>query len=510
MKPGIDGGHVNMKIENSTLAAVDLGSNSFRLQIARIADGQIYPLDSLKETVRLAAGLTDDRLLDEAAQLRALAALSRFSERLRKFPVNAVRAVGTNTLRVAKNSDAFLRKAEATLGFPIEIIAGREEARLIYLGAAHSLPPSTEKRLVIDIGGGSTELIIGNGLESLLTESLYMGCVGYSAKFFPGGKIDKRSLERAELTARNELQILVRKFTAAGWSEVAGSSGTIKALATLIQLNGFSNDGITADGLKLLRAALLKAGDCNRLQLAGMRPDRAPVLAGGFAILSAIFAELGLTRMIYAPGALREGVLYDLIGRAHHHDMREVTVDQFMRRYHVDANHAKRVATLSCKLFQQIAIENPDDLLILKWAAKLHEIGLSIAYRSYHKHSAYIVQNADMPGFSQMEQVQLSQLLLAHRGKLSKMAQLLSLPKGRTLIFCLRLSTLFYRSRNQIVLPEIVCRSVPRGFELLLDAEWLATNSLTATALSDEAAEWEASGHTLVLKTQKFVPVMQQ
>ena len=493
-----------MNTEYSTLAAVDLGSNSFRLQVARVAADQIYPLDSLKETVRLAAGLTDSKMLDEETQVRALTALKRFNERLRGFPANSVRAVGTNTLRVAKNSAAFLRKAENALGFPIEIIAGREEARLIYLGAAHSLPPSPENRLVIDIGGGSTELIFGNGFESLLTESLYMGCVGYSARYFPQNKIDKRSLERAELAARSELQPVVQKYTTTGWGEVVGSSGTIKALAQLLQLNGFSENGITPEGLAQLRAALLKAGDSNRLQLEGMRPDRVPVLAGGFAILSAIFAELGLTRMIYATGALREGVLYDLIGRAHHHDMRDTTVKQFMRRYHVDSAHAKRVAALSAQLFRQTASETSDDLQMLDWAAKLHEVGLSIAYRSYHKHSAYIVQNADMPGFSQMEQVRLGQLLLAHRGKLSKVSQLLSLARERTLILCLRLATLFHRSRNSLILPDIQCRPVADGFELVLDAGWIAANSMTETALLKEAEEWQSAGLTLMIATHQL------
>ena len=493
-----------MTTEYSTLAAVDLGSNSFRLQVARVAADQIYPLDSLKETVRLAAGLTDSRMLDEEAQVRALTALKRFSERLRGFPANSVRAVGTNTLRVAKNSAAFLRKAEAALGFPIEIIAGREEARLIYLGAAHSLPPSSENRLVIDIGGGSTELIIGNGFESLLTESLYMGCVGYSARYFAQNKIDKRSLERAELAARSELQPVVQNYTTTGWGEVVGSSGTIKALALLLPLNGFSEDGITPEGLAQLRAALLKAGDSSRLQLEGMRPDRVPVLAGGYAILSAIFAELGLTRMIYATGALREGVLYDLIGRAHHHDMRDTTVKQFMRRYHVDSAHVKRVAALSAQLFRQTANETSDDLHLLEWAAKLHEIGLSIAYRSYHKHSAYIVQNADMPGFSQMEQVRLGQLLLAHRGKLSKVTQILALPSERALILCLRLAALFHRSRNSLVLPDILCRPAADGFELELDADWLTANSLTETALLKEAEEWQSAGLTLTIATHQL------
>ena len=330
-----------------------------------------------------------------------------------------------------------------------------------------------------------------------------MGCVGYSTRFFPDGKVDKRSLERAELAARGELQPWIKKFLATGWAEVAGSSGTIKAIAQLLELNGFSSGGITPDGLAMLRAALLKAGDCHRLQLEGMRSDRAPVLAGGFAILSAIFAELGLSHMAYATGALREGVLHDLIGRVHHHDMRGATVDQFMRRYHIDAVHAQRVADLSCHLFQQIAIKSSDDLLILEWAAKLHEIGLSIAYRSYHKHSAYIVQNADMPGFSQMDQAHLAQLLLAHRGKLGKVTLLLLQPRERALIFCLRLATVFYRSRNAAALPEIICRSVPQGFKLLLDPDWLTANPLTETALRDEAGEWEAAGLALVINIHK-------
>ena len=247
--------------EYSTIAAVDLGSNSFRLQVARIVDDQIYPLDSLKETVRLASGLNADNQLNAEAQARALACLKRFNERLRSLPPEAVRAVGTNTFRVAKNADAFLAAAEAALGFPIDIIAGREEARLIYLGVSHALPISSAKRLVVDIGGGSTECIIGDGFEPREMESLYMGCVSFTQRFFSDGKISKGALQKAELAARAETQAIAAGFAADHWNEAVGSSGTARALADILEQNGWSPSGITAEGLEKLRSFLIKAGD---------------------------------------------------------------------------------------------------------------------------------------------------------------------------------------------------------------------------------------------------------
>lgn len=320
------------------IAAVDLGSNSFHLEVGRVVYGQIYPLDTLKEPVRLACGLTPDKLLDEVSQTRALAALSRFGERLRGFQPGSVRAVATNTLRVARNAAAFLAKAERSLGFPIEIIAGREEARLIYLGAAHALPPTRDRRLVVDIGGGSTEFIIGKKIEPLLMESLYMGCVSYSLRFFPDGRVDNRRLTEAELSAAREIQRLAQAYRQLGWSEAAASSGTARAIADLLEMNGLNpggGEGITRAGLEKLRSLLVRAGSPESLGLTGLRGERAPVLPGGLAILSAVFSELGIERMIYSEGALRLGVLYDLLGRFHRRDMRETTVRRFMRRYHV-------------------------------------------------------------------------------------------------------------------------------------------------------------------------------
>ncbi|MGH8751031.1 MAG: exopolyphosphatase [Burkholderiales bacterium] len=298
------------------LAVVDLGSNSFRLQISRVEKGEIYSVDSFREAVRLAAGLSAENLLDDAAQQRALDALEHIGERLRGSAPDAVRVVGTNALRVAKNSAAFLRKAQQVLGYPVEVISEDEEARLIYLGVAHSQSAPEHRRLVVDIGGGSTELIIGQGFDPTLMQSLHLGCVGYSLRFFPGGEINKQNLRQAEQAARTELLTVSYEFRRAGWDEAVGSSGTIKATAAILELNGLSKRGITLEGLEALRAIMLKAGHSDELKLAGLRPDRTPIIAGGFAILSAVFAEFDLSEMMIAKGALRHGVLHDLLGRA--------------------------------------------------------------------------------------------------------------------------------------------------------------------------------------------------
>ncbi|HET9013337.1 MAG TPA: exopolyphosphatase, partial [Gemmatimonadaceae bacterium] len=314
--------------EHTTLGAVDLGSNSFHLAIGRVVGEQVYPLDSLKETVRLGAGISAQKQLDDDVQERAFAALRRFSERLAGMPKGSVRAVGTNALRVARNARQFVRKAEETLGFPIEVISGREEARLIYLGVVHSLPMAEHNRLVVDIGGGSTECIIGQKLKPRAMESLYMGCVSYTERFFPGGKIDKKAMKNAELAAREQVQAIADRFETLGWKEAIGSSGTARSLAEVMQKGGVAEQGITAAGLEWLREELLSAGDLKKLALAGLRDDRVPVIAGGAAIMSGVFAELGLEEMKVAEGALRDGVLWDLLGRVHHRDIREVTVDQ--------------------------------------------------------------------------------------------------------------------------------------------------------------------------------------
>ena len=486
------------------VAAVDLGSNSFRLQVGRVVDDQIYPLDSLKEPVRLAAGLTPQKNLDGPSQLRTIEALRRFGERLRGFDAGAVRAVATNALRVAKNAPQFLAQAEAALGFPIEIIAGREEARLIYLGVAHTLPNPRTQQLVVDIGGGSTEFIIGRNIEPIELESLYMGCVGFSLQHFPRGRIEKSGMKAAELAARKELEAIVRQYRKTGWEEAVGSSGTAKALADILEMNGLSDGGITRDGLERLRGILLHAGDVGRLTLQGLRPDRIPVLPGGLAIMLAVFKEFGLERMTFSEGALRLGVLYDLLGRYHHQDLRNATVQQFMRRYQVDANQAARVAATARGFLLQmlpgaVAAEQPD-AQVLDWAALMHEIGISVAHSSYHKHSAYILANADMPGFSKMDQVRLSRVVLAHRGKLERVQEIMPDSADWLLIFSLRLAALLHRSRDDAPLPAITVRRNERGFSIGVDPAWLAASPLSAAALEEEGRQWAGLGMEIKLK----------
>lgn len=489
------------------IAAVDLGSNSFRLQVGRVVGNQIYPLDSLKEPVRLAAGLTAEKTLDEPSQERAIEALARFGERLRGFEPNSVRAVATNTLRVGKNVPEFLPRAEAALGFPIEVIAGREEARLIYLGVAHSLPSPHCQQLVVDIGGGSTEFIIGRHFKPLQLDSLYMGCVSFSLRFFPGGRVDKKGMKEAELAARKELQTIAHVYQATGWEEAVGSSGTAKAIVDLIELNGFSDGGITHDGLARLRARIVRAGDLNRLSLAGLRADRIPVLAGGVAIMSAVFKEFDLERMVFSEGALRLGVLYDLLGRYHHEDLREATVDRFMRRYEVDRRQVERVGRTALTLLHQVLPESADadsaDAQNLIWAARLHEIGVSMAHSSYHKHSAYILANADMPGFSRRDQARLSRIVLAHRGKLERVQPAVFDNRDWLLIFALRTAAVLHRARDDSAEPPVQAALLPTGFELQVESGWLAASPLTAATLAEEARQWAGLGLDLKVKSRR-------
>ena len=493
-------------MEYELIAAVDMGSNSFRLQVARVVGDQIYPLDTLKESVRLAAGLRADKTLDVESQARGIAALRQFGERLRGFDPMAVRAVATNTLRVARNAPQFLKAAEEALGFPIDVIAGREEARLIYIGVAHSLPTSNERRLVVDIGGGSTEFIIGRAVEPLLTESLYMGCVSYSLRYFPAGKVDAARFREAEIAAARELENIAHEYLSMGWDVAVGSSGTAREIEEIIDQNGFNpgrQTGITRVGLERLKAALIKAGSAERLGLAGMRADRIPVLPGGLAILAAVFEFFELERMVYGDGALRLGVLYDLLGRFHHHDMRDATVDQFMRRYQVDRAQARRVENLALDIFRLLASElgpeRDDAARFLSWAARLHEIGISVAHSGYHKHGAYILTFADMPGFSKKDQGRLALLVLGHRGKLEKIGSMAREELDWQLVFALRLAALFNRARHGEV-PGLWARRTAKGFRIRLPEAWLKKHAMTRGALDDEVVAWRSIGFQLEIE----------
>lgn len=494
------------------IAAVDLGSNSFRLQIGRVLDGQIYPLDALKEPVRLASGLGADRRLDQHTQERALAALARFGERLRSFAPPNVRAVATNTLRVARNAEQFLPQAERALGFPIDIIAGSEEARLIYLGAIHALPPAAHRRLVVDIGGGSTEFIIGQGEQTERLSSLGIGCVSHTRQFFADGRIDRKRLRAARLAAAGKVEHIAHLYRAHGWSETVGTSGTARAIADLLEnnrLNPASAGGISRLGLERLQALLNKAGSAADLGLAGLRADRIPVLAGGVAIMAAVFETLEIEQMAYSDGALRLGVLYDLLGRSLHQDMRAATVEQFVRRYQIDQRQAARVRETALQLLVQpdgSLAAGDEDALFLAWAAQLHEIGISIAHSEYHKHGAYIVTFADMPGFARKEQARLALLVLGHRGKPEKITGLPAGDVNWRLLVALRLAVILRRRRDASPLPPCRLRIKPRGgFVFEIERGWLAAHPLSALALDEEAAAFARIGKSLRIKPLKIV-----
>lgn len=490
----------------SEIAAVDLGSNSFRLQVARVDGEQLQMQDSLRDMVRLGAGLDKDKRVTQEAMTRAIDCLRKFGERLRGFDPHAVRAVATNTFRVAKNSAELLSRAQEALGFPIEIIAGREEARMIFVGVSHSLPQSSDKRLVIDIGGGSTEFIVGQRFEPQEMESLYMGCVSYSLRFFGDGKLNEGNLRRAEIAARTEIQRIRRNFSAGQWQEAIGSSGSARALGEILRLNNLSDGAITRSGLGSLKNLLLKAKEIRKIDLPGLSEERAAVIAGGFSIMNAAFAELGIERMTVASGALREGVLYELLGRMQHHDTREATVRQFKRRYHVDASQSARVQTLALKLLStlesQLSMESPVARQYLSWAARLHEIGISIAHSGYHKHSAYIIENADMPGFSRMDQQILGLLVRTQRRGMTKVALPEPGDDRLMLIAALRLAVLFHRNRMDTSLPALRLTSNRNGqVRLQIQPGWLEANPLTEAELASEAGYWKDVGVTLNIES---------
>ncbi len=484
------------------LAAVDLGSNSFRLIVGRVEETptgspQIYPTDALREPVRLAAGLTHDKFLDNASQQRALDTLRRFGELIRDYPPENVRAVATNTLRVAKNSQEFLALADAALGFPIEVIAGREEARLIYAGASRSVPSISGKRLVVDIGGGSTEFVIGKDYDPILMESLYIGCVGHSRQYFPNNNVDDYTMKQAELAARREIQSIAAEYKGVGWDQSIGSSGTARALAEILELNGLNDKsiehGITREGLDKLKRLLIKAENVNRLKLEALKPDRVPVLAGGLSIMLSVFKELDVQHMEVTDGALRLGVLYDLLGRVEHHDMRDVTVEQFTQRYSIERAQAERIAKVALALHSQFPVADDDvaedESQALRWAAQLHEVGLSISHNSYHKHSAYIVSNADMPGFSKKEQLRLAALVLGHTGKLGKLTSLARQVDWH-LVLCLRLACLLCRRRSDNTFVGLTIAETSNGWDIGISRKWTEENPLTEFSLRQECVEW--------------------
>ena len=485
----------------NVLASVDLGSNSFRLQVCENINGQLKIIDSFKQMVRFAAGLDEHKNLDQASQARALSCLEKFGERLRKFPPEQVRVVATNTFRVAKNINEFIPKAEAALGFPIEVIAGREEARLIYTGVVHTLPPNGDKMLVIDIGGGSTEFVIGSDLQPTDTESLPLGCVTYSMRFFQG-KIGQKDFQAATTAARNEIQRISKLLKRTGWDFAVGTSGSAKSIRDVIAAEYGDDEEITYAGMQKIAARIIEAGSTKKARFEGLKPDRIEVFAGGLAVMMAAFEELDIKKMMVTDAALRDGVFYDFIGRQLNEDMRDQTTAQFQQRYHVSLNQARRVADTARQFMESICLAHNTPVQELaywqqyvNWAGLLHEIGVDIAHTSYHKHSAYILENADMPGFSRKEQTILSQLVLGHRGDVRKMSEIIGNNQMMWFaVLSLRLAALFCRARLPVTLPPFTrLRLEPgnKGFSLCISQSWLDEHPLVAGALEYESEQWQ-------------------
>src|SRR5207248_5193154 len=480
----------------TTLAVVDLGSNSFRLELGRVEGDQIFRLDTWRETLRIGAAIDAKGRILASARRSAVACLSRFAERLRGLHPSAVRAVATNTFRVAGNAGQFLRHAEAALGFPIDVISGHEEARLIYLAVAHVLPPSDAPRLCIDIGGGSTEFIIGRGLEPERLESLAIGCVSYTQRFFRDGRLRAEAFIAAETSARAEIEAIAREFGREHWREAYASSGTALALAEILEQNGMSAGGITPGGLARLRKRMVGAGHVERLNLAGLKPERAPVLAGGCAIMSAALSLLEVARINPVGGAMRLGVLYDLLGRRVRRDMRQSTVERFIERYRIDRPHAVRVATMAKALYEHaVAAPIAETAQRIEWAGLLHEVGYTVSHLGFHKHGAYILEHADMPGFSSQEQHALALLVLGCRGGLSKMAPLLHDADIRAQLLALRLAVPFHHARRPSETPGIALK-IGKTIRFVIAPRWLNAHPLSAHLLAKERDEWIALGYS--------------
>ena len=477
-----------------SLAAIDLGSNSFHMIVGRLQNGQLQLIDRLREPVRLAAGLDDDQQLHPDVAERALDCLRRFGQRVHDLQPGNIRAVGTNTLRIARTNRGFMEQAQEALGHRIEVISGIEEARLIHLGVAHSLADPGGQRLVVDIGGGSTELIIGEGFDPVYLESLYMGCVNISQRFFSSGVISKKAMKDAILAARLELQASKETLRRLGWSMATGSSGTIRTVRDVVRESGWSDSGITAESLKQLRNTLIEIGQAEGIDLPAVSEDRKPVFAAGVAILSAVFQALKIDRMQYSSGAVREGLLYDLLGRIQHRDIREATVQSLTQRYHVDPDQAQRVektaVALANQLVQQWQLCREDIDLWLRWAALLHEAGLVIAHNQYHKHGAYLVEYSDLAGFSLLEQGFLATLVRCHRRKFRRLL-VETLPEDRQektirLAILLRLSVLLHRNRSQAEEPEIRVSATEQSIQLKFPEGWLEQHPLTLADLDQE------------------------
>ena len=492
--------------DSNQIAAIDLGSNSFHMIIANQLQGELRTIDKRGEKVQLAAGLNERGYLSEESMQRGLECLKGFAKHLRGFKPEVVTVLATNALRVARNRSEFITRAEEILGFQIELIAGREEARLIYLGVCHTQADDEGKRLVIDIGGGSTELIIGERFETKALESLFMGCVSYTKQFFPDGEISEIYFHRAVTRARRELLEIQQAYKNIGWSEVIGSSGTIRATEQLLIKKGWSEQGITREGLNKLCEWLTTHKTIEEIDLPGFKPLRQQVFIAGVAILKGIFDSFKIKKMNYSDGALREGALWDLIGRSGHENVRQRTVKSMQKRFHVNQGQANRVKECALAMLDQVEKDWKLPSTARKWllwAAELHEVGLSITHHQFQKHGAYLVLHSDMAGFTNQGQELLAVLLKGHRRKfplaglegLSVMVR----QQARYLCLLLRLAAVLNNSRGAVELPEIECQGKADTLTLIFPNDWFKQHPLTQDDLRVEADYLKAAGLTLIV-----------
>jgi len=479
-------------LSSDLYAALDLGSNSFHLLVGRLQDDKIETVDRVKDTVRLAAGLQADRSLSEEAKDRALESLARFAQRIGGIPPKHIRVVATNTFRVASESGKFRQQAEAALGVPIEIISGQEEARLIFLGVAKDFAPDRQKRLVVDIGGGSTELIIGKR-EPQLLESLHMGCVTWTQRYFPKG-MDGSRYKKAVINAKSVLQPHVKQFSSIGFADTVGSSGTIRAIGELMPLVGGNVHEITLKGLQDLADRWINKPD--KLDLSSVSSNRLGVLPGGMAVLQALLESLPVEVMHTSVYTMKEGVLYDLAGKTAHYDRRERTVSRMMSMYNADVEQADRVYDSAELLLGKVAghlqLEADVAREYLEWATDLHEIGLAVAHGGHQKLGAWLVENSDMPGFTRREQATLSFLIRNQRKAITPNISDYGIIEDWTLVLVLRLAILFNRSRAPQKIPTLDFTLKSKRFDLYIPGAWLNDHPLTQFDLERESSYWNA------------------
>ncbi len=488
------------------VAAIDLGSNSFHMIVARVEQGEIRPVERLGQKVQLASGLNGHDEITVEAMERGFSCLEQFAQYLAGHTFHAVRVVGTNALRKARNSKAFVDKAQAILGYPIEIIAGREEARLIYLGVAHTQSDDNDRRLVMDIGGGSTEFVIGERFEPKLMESLHMGCVVFTDRFFGTGSLTEQRFQSAYYAARLELLNIEKAYSQLGWVDAVGSSGSIRSVSSILQAMG-EGETITRDKLEMLKGEVLKFSHVSRVRFPGLKSDRQAIFPAGLAILLAGFDALNIQYLRYSDGALREGVLHDMLGRDHHEDVRERTITALMHRYHVDEQQAEQVMMHAQNCFAMTATAwqlSPADLDLLSRAARLCQIGLDISHTQYHRHGAYLIDNSDLMGFSKGEQRQLALLVRAHRRSISKF--LFSDWSGavarklKHLIILLRLANALSHGRGGSSLPEYSVSVSGSVISLHFPDGWVDQHPLTAANFASEQNYLARIGIKLVVE----------